>query len=54
MVTTADHADKFLVSRGVTARVYWDEVSPQVKASDTVVPLLTGCQRTGLRIPGRK
>jgi aldehyde:ferredoxin oxidoreductase len=32
---TQDYADRFLGGRGIAAKIYWDEVSPEVKASDT-------------------
>ena len=32
--STADYADKFLGGRGVAARIYWDEVPPEVGAFD--------------------
>lgn len=31
---TMDYADRFLGGRGVAAKIYWDEVSPEVKALD--------------------
>ena len=31
---TIDYADRFLGGRGIAARIYWDEVSPEVKAFD--------------------
>jgi len=31
---TADYADRFLGGRGVAARIYWEEVPPEVKAFD--------------------
>jgi aldehyde:ferredoxin oxidoreductase len=33
-VPTIDYADRFLGGRGMAARVYWDEVTPEVKAFD--------------------
>ncbi|MBA7683275.1 hypothetical protein ES703_91637 [subsurface metagenome] len=33
-VPTMDYADRFLGGRGVAAKIYWDEVSPEVKALD--------------------
>ena len=32
--STLDHADRFLGGRGIAAKLYWDEVSPDVKAFD--------------------
>ncbi|MGB2854935.1 MAG: aldehyde ferredoxin oxidoreductase N-terminal domain-containing protein, partial [Dehalococcoidia bacterium] len=29
---TADYADRFLGGRGIAAKIYWDEVSPDVEA----------------------
>ncbi|HEX9896986.1 MAG TPA: aldehyde ferredoxin oxidoreductase N-terminal domain-containing protein [Dehalococcoidales bacterium] len=31
-VPTLDYADRFLGGRGIAAKIYWDEVSPEVKA----------------------
>jgi len=31
-VPTRDYADRFLGGRGIAAKIYWDEVSPEVKA----------------------
>lgn len=31
-VPTSDYADRFLGGRGIAAKIYWDEVSPEVKA----------------------
>jgi len=31
---TADYADRFLGGRGIAAKIYWDEVPPEVKAFD--------------------
>jgi aldehyde:ferredoxin oxidoreductase len=33
-VPTMDYADRFVGGRGVAAKIYWDEVSPKVKAFD--------------------
>ncbi len=33
-VPTKDYADRFLGGRGIAAKIYWDEVSPDVKAFD--------------------
>jgi len=33
-IPTADYADRFLGGRGIAARIYWDEVSPDVGALD--------------------
>lgn len=33
-VATGEYADRFLGGRGIAAKIYWDEVSPQVKALD--------------------
>jgi aldehyde:ferredoxin oxidoreductase len=33
-VLTMDYADRFLGGRGIAAKIYWDEVSPEVKAFD--------------------
>jgi aldehyde:ferredoxin oxidoreductase len=33
-VPTMDYADRFLGGRGIAAKIYWDEVSPEVKAFD--------------------
>ncbi|MDP2919733.1 MAG: aldehyde ferredoxin oxidoreductase N-terminal domain-containing protein [Dehalococcoidia bacterium] len=34
-VPTTDYAERFLGGRGIAARVYWDEVMPEVKALDS-------------------
>lgn len=34
-LATADYADRFIGGRGIAARIYWDEVAPQVKAFDS-------------------
>ncbi|MEE8472417.1 MAG: aldehyde ferredoxin oxidoreductase N-terminal domain-containing protein, partial [Dehalococcoidia bacterium] len=31
---TAAYAERFLGGRGIAAKIYWDEVRPQVKALD--------------------
>ncbi|TET76772.1 MAG: aldehyde ferredoxin oxidoreductase, partial [Dehalococcoidia bacterium] len=31
---TVDYADRFLGGRGIAAKIYWDEVPPEVKAFD--------------------
>ena len=33
---TSDYADLFLGGRGIAARIYWDEVPPQIAASAAV------------------
>jgi len=33
-VPTIEYADRFLGGRGIAAKVYWDEVAPEVKALD--------------------
>jgi aldehyde:ferredoxin oxidoreductase len=33
-LSTADYADRFLGGRGISAKIYWDAVSPQTKALD--------------------
>ena len=33
-VRTIDYTDRFLGGRGIAAKIYWDEVSPQVSAFD--------------------
>ncbi len=33
-MSTADYADRFLGGRGIAAKIYWDEVPPEVKAFD--------------------
>jgi aldehyde:ferredoxin oxidoreductase len=33
-VPTIDYADRFLGGRGIAAKVYWDEVAPEVRAFD--------------------
>ncbi len=33
-IPTMDYADRFLGGRGIAARIYWDEVSPEVGAFD--------------------
>ena len=33
-VPTSDYATRFLGGRGIAAKVYWDEVAPEVKAFD--------------------
>ncbi|MEE8470700.1 MAG: aldehyde ferredoxin oxidoreductase N-terminal domain-containing protein, partial [Dehalococcoidia bacterium] len=33
-VPTADYSDNFLGGRGIAARIYWDEVAPEVGAFD--------------------
>ena len=33
-LSTADYADRFLGGRGIAARLYWDEVTPQARAFD--------------------
>ncbi len=33
-IPTMYYADKFLGGRGIAARIYWDEVAPEVKALD--------------------
>ena len=39
-VPTALYADKFIGGRGIAARIYWDEVSPDVRAFDAENPLI--------------
>ncbi len=31
-LATSDYADRFVGGRGIGAKIYWDEVSPQVNA----------------------
>ena len=33
-LVTADYADRFLGGRGIAAKIYWDETSPETKAFD--------------------
>ncbi len=33
-IPTEDYADRFLGGRGIAAKIYWDEVSPQIDALD--------------------
>ena len=33
-VLTSDYADRFIGGRGIAAKMYWDEVSPEAKAFD--------------------
>ena len=33
-INTADYANRFLGGRGIAAKIYWDEVSPEIKALD--------------------
>ncbi len=33
-VSTLDYADRFLGGRGIAAKIYWDEVKPEVRAFD--------------------
>ncbi len=33
-IPTADYAERFLGGRGIAAKVYWDEVSPEIRALD--------------------
>ena len=33
-IPTANYADRFLGGRGIAAKIYWDEVSPDIKALD--------------------
>ncbi len=33
-LATADYADRFIGGRGIAARLYWDRVTPQIKAFD--------------------
>lgn len=37
---TEHYADKFIGGRGIAAKIYWDEVSPNVKALDAENPLI--------------
>jgi aldehyde:ferredoxin oxidoreductase len=34
LMSTMDYAEKFLGGRGIAAKIYWDEVPPEVKAFD--------------------
>ncbi|MGB2856931.1 MAG: aldehyde ferredoxin oxidoreductase N-terminal domain-containing protein, partial [Dehalococcoidia bacterium] len=34
-IPTADYAGRFLGGRGIAAKIYWDEVSPQINALDS-------------------
>jgi aldehyde:ferredoxin oxidoreductase len=34
ILATADYADRFLGGRGIAAKLYWDEVSPETRAFD--------------------
>ena len=57
-VSTQDYADRFLGGRGLAAKIYWDEVSPEANALDPVnrivfatgplcgVPLIAGSRWT--------
>lgn len=33
-VSTTDYSDRFLGGRGIAAKIYWDEVPPEVGAFD--------------------
>jgi aldehyde:ferredoxin oxidoreductase len=33
-VSTLDYADRFLGGRGIAAKIYWDEVPPEIGAFD--------------------
>ncbi|MFC2071173.1 aldehyde ferredoxin oxidoreductase N-terminal domain-containing protein [Chloroflexota bacterium] len=33
-IPTVDYADRFIGGRGIAAKIYWDEVSPDIKAFD--------------------
>ena len=33
-MSTTDYADRFLGGRGIAAKIYWDEVPPEIKAFD--------------------
>jgi len=37
---TSDYSDRFLGGRGMAAKIYWDEVSPQAGAFDSENELL--------------
>lgn len=39
-VPTIQYAEKFIGGRGIAAKIYWDEVSPNVKALDAENPLI--------------
>lgn len=39
-VPTIQYAEKFIGGRGIAAKIYWDEVSPNVKAFDAENPLI--------------
>ncbi len=43
-VPTATYADKFIGGRGIAAKIYWDEVSPDIKAFDAenILTFFTG------------
>jgi len=34
LMSTMDYAERFLGGRGIAAKIYWDEVPPEVKAFD--------------------
>ena len=34
---TMDYAERFLGGRGIAAKIYWDEVPPEVKAFEQVL-----------------
>ena len=39
-IPTAPYADKFVGGRGIAAKLYWDEIPPDIKAFDAENPLL--------------
>ena len=39
-VATRQYADRFIGGRGIAAKIYWDNVSPTIKALDDENPLI--------------
>ena len=40
---TLDYAERFVGGRGIAAKIYWDEVQPQVAVSNGVLFVCVGC-----------
>ncbi len=40
IIPTKYYSDKFLGGRGIAAKMYWDEVAPEVKPFDAKSPLI--------------
>lgn len=53
---TADYARKFLGGRGIAAKIYWDEVSPQIQACDPAncLVFITGPVAGFIRLSGSR